>query len=149
MPSIVRNARGANQDAPIVWVDIDVSQTISVGDLIQIDSTSRKGEVAVAASTTLVGIAQKAITTSGSVTSADKIPVALIRGMVVRLPFATGGTKTTFADTDKYTTAYDLSNKTTLNPDDTTGGMCYLQDYNNTAATVDVIFADASIANVG
>jgi len=149
MPSIVRSARGANQDAPIYWLAIDVSQTINVGDLIQIDATSRKGEVAIAASTTLVGIAQEPITTGATVTAADKIPVALIRGMVVRLPFTTGGTKTTFADTDKYTTAYDLSNKTTLNPDDTTGGMCFVQDYNNTKATVDVIFADASIANVG
>lgn len=149
MPSIVRSARGANQDAPVVWVPIDVSQTINVGDLIQIDGTSRKGKVAVAASTTLAGIAQDAITTGGSVTAADQIPVALIRGMVIRLPFATGGTKTSFADTDKYTTAYDLSNKTTLNPDDTTGGMCYIQAYNNTAATVDVIFADANLVNIG
>lgn len=149
MPSIVRNARGANQDAPIYWLAIDVSQTINVGDLIQIDSTSRKGEVAVAASTTLVGIAQEAITTGASVTSDDQIPIALIRGMVIRLPFGTGGTKTSFADTDKYTTAYDISNKTTLNPDDTTGGMCYVQDYNNTAATVDVIVADVNIAYVG
>lgn len=146
---IVRSARGANQDAPIYWLAIDVSQTINVGDLIQIDATSRKGEVAVAASTTLVGIAQEAITTGASVTSDDVIPVALVRGMVVRLPYSTAGTKTSFADTDKYTTAYDLLNKTTLAPDDTTGGMCYVQAYDNTADTVDVIFADANLANVG
>lgn len=146
---IVRSARGANQDAPIYWLAIDVSQTINVGDLVQIDATSRKGEVSVAASTTIVGIAQEAITTGASVTDADQIPIALVRGMVVRLPFSTSGTKTSFADTDKYTTAYDLSNKTTLNPDDTTGGMCYVQAYDNTADTVDVIFADANLANVG
>lgn len=149
MPSIVRSARNSDNVPIIVHVNIDVSQTIAIGDLIQIDGTSRLGEVAVAASTTIVGIAQEAITTGVSVTAADKIPVALVRGQVVRLPFATGGTKTSFADTDKYTTAYDLSNKTTLNPDDTTGGMCYVQAYNNTAATVDVIFADANLVNIG
>ncbi|MNP71660.1 hypothetical protein D3C76_1680780 [compost metagenome] len=75
--------------------------------------------------------------------------MTLVRNQVVRIPFATGGTKTTFAQTDLYTTAYDLSNKTTLNPDDTTGGMCYIQAYNNTQANVDVIFAVASLAHVG
>lgn len=149
MPSIVRSARNADNVPIIYHLAIDVSQTINVGDLIQIDATSRKGEVAIAASTTIVGIAQEAITTGGTVTADDTIPVALVRGMVVRMPYATGGTKTSFADTDKYTTAYDLSNKTTLNPDDTTGGMCYIQAYDNTADTVDVIFADASLANIG
>jgi len=146
---IVRSARGANQDAPIYWLPIDVSQTIEEGDLVQIDGTSRKGEVAVAASTTIVGIAQAAITTGVAVTSADKIPVALVRGMVVRMSVDQTGSKKTFADTDKYTTAYDLKDETSINPDDTTGGMCYVQDYDNTAHTVDVIFADASLANVG
>lgn len=146
---IVRSARGANQDAPIYWLAIDVSQTINIGDLIQIDATSRKGEIAVAASTTIVGIAQEAITTGLSVTADDQIPVALVRGMVVRMAVDQTGTKKTFLDTDKYTTAYDLKDETSINPDDTTGGMCYVQDYDNTAHTVDVIFADANLANVG
>lgn len=146
---IVRSARGSNQDAVIYHLAIDVSQTIAVGDLIQIDSTSRLGEVAVAASTTIVGIAQEAITTGVAVTSADTIPVALVRGMVVRAAVSQAGTKKTFADTDKYTTAYDLLNKTTIAPDDTTGGMCYVQGYNNTTNTVDVTFADANLVNIG
>ena len=87
--------------------------------------------------------------TTTTATSADVIPVALVRGQVVRIAYTTAGSKTSFADTDKYTTAYDLSNKTTLNPDDTTNGMCYIQAYDNTADTVDVIFADASLANIG
>jgi hypothetical protein len=149
MASIVRSYTTDTNVPIIVHVAIDVSQTINVGDLVQIDATSRKGEVAVAASTTIVGIAMEPITTGGTVTDADTIPVALVRGQVVRIAYATGGTKTSFADTDKYTTAYDLSNKTTLNPDDTTGGMCYVQDYDNTQDTVDVIFAAASLANVG
>ena len=148
MPQIVRSARNADNVPIIVHVAIDDSQTIAIGDLVQIDATSRKGEAAVAASTTIVGIAMEAITTT-TATAADVIPVALVRGQVVRIAYATGGTKTSFATTDKYTTAYDLSNKTTLNPDDTTGGMCYVQAYDNTADTVDVIFADANLVSIG
>lgn len=146
---IVRSARGANQDAPIYHVKMDVSQTIAVGDLVQIDATSRLGEVAVAASTTIAGIAQEAITTGAAVTDADTIPIALVRGQVVRMAVSQAGTKKTFAEADKYTTAYDLLNKTTIAPDDTTGGMCYVQDFNNTLNTVDVIFADANLVNIG
>lgn len=148
MASIVRSYTTDTNVPIIVHVAIGDSQTINEGDLIQIDGTSRKGVVAVAASTTIVGVALEAITTT-TATTADVIPIALVRGQVVRIAYATGGTKTSFADTDKYTTAYDLSNKTTLNPDDTTGGMCYVQAYDNTNDTVDVIFAAANLANVG
>jgi hypothetical protein len=145
---IVRSAKNADNVPLIIHVAIDDSQTINPGDLIQIDGTSRKGEVATAASTTIVGIAMQAITTT-TATAADVIPVALVRREVVRMAVSQAGTKKTFADTDKYTTAYDLLNKTTIAPDDTTGGMCYVQDYNNTLNTVDVIFADANLANIG
>lgn len=148
MASIVRSYTTDTNVPLIVWVAIGDSQTINIGDLIQIDATSRKGVAAVAASTTIAGIAQEAITTS-TATAADVIPIALVRGQVVRLDVSQAGTKKTFADTDKYTTAYDLSNKTTVNPDDTTGGMCYVQGYDNTAHNVDVIFAAASLANIG
>jgi len=131
----------------IVHLVIDQNQTIAIGDLIQIDATTRKGEVAVAASTTLVGIAMEAVTTGAG--ESATIPVALVRGQVVRLAVSQSGTKKTFADTDKYTTAYDLSNATTINPDDTTGGMCYVQDYDNDQHTADVIFAAANLAAVG
>ncbi len=149
MASIVRSVTNADNVPTVVHIAIDVSQTIAAGDLIQIDGTSRKGEVAVAASTTIVGIALESITTGVSVTAADTIPVALVRNQVVRIPFITSGSKTSFADTDKYTTAYDLSTQNAINPDDTTGGMCYVQAYDNTNKTVDVIFAAANLANVG
>lgn len=145
---IVRSAKNADNVPIIVHLAIGDSQTINVGDLIQIDATSRKGVVAVAASTTIVGIAQQDITTT-TATSADVIPVVLVRREVVRMAVSQAGTKKTFADTDKYTTAYDLLDKTTINPDDTTGGMCYVQGFDNTANTVDVIFADANLANAG
>jgi hypothetical protein len=145
---IVRSAKNADNVPIIVHVAIGDSQTINVGDLIQIDATSRKGVVAVAASTTIAGIAQQALTTT-TATSADVIPVAIVRNEVVRSAVSQAGTKRTFADTDKYTTAYDLLNKTTIAPDDTTGGMCYVQDYDNTKNTVDVIFAQANLVNFG
>lgn len=149
MANIVRSVTNSDNVPTTVWIAVGANQTIEVGDLIQINGTSRKGEAAVAASTTIVGIANGPITTGGTVTNDDRIPVVLVRSQVVRIPFNTAGTKTTFADTDKYTTAYDLSNKNLVNPDDTTGGMCFVQEYDNDGATVDVIFAAASLANVG
>lgn len=129
------------------WVNIDVSQTIVVGDLIQIDATSRLGKVAVAASTSLYGIAEKAITTGGSVTAADKIPVTLLKGAVIRMDYTTG-TKTSLVDTDKYSTKFDLASKTNMSLDDTTGGMCQVLGYDNTAKTADVVIAEANLAIV-
>ncbi len=149
MASIVRSVTNADNVPTVVHLAVDVSQTITAGDLVQIDATSRKLEVAVAASTTIVGVALESITTGGTVTAADMIPVALVRNQVVRIPFITSGTKKVFADTDKYTTAYDLSTQNAVNPDDTTGGMCHVQAYDNTNNTVDVIFAAANLANVG
>jgi hypothetical protein len=146
---IVRSARNADNVPIIYHLKIDVSQTIAVGDLIQIDATSRLGEVAIAASTTIVGIAQEAITTGATVTDNDTIPVALVRGFVIRAAVSQAGTKKTFAEADKYTTAYDLLNKTTIAPDDVTGGMCFVQGFNNTLNTVDFIIGDANLVNIG
>ncbi len=143
----VRSVTGSN--VPVIYhLAIDDSQTINIGDLIQLDATSKKGEVAVAASTTLVGYALEAITTT-TATSADVIPICLLKNQVIRLPFYTGGSKTTFATTDKYLTMYDLRDKVSIDPDDTSGGMCAVQAYDNTAATVDVIFEDAHLAYIG
>lgn len=146
---IVRSARNAD-NVPIVVGGILVadSQTINVGDLIQINSSSRKAEVAVAASTTIIGIANNAITTT-TATATDVVSITKVRGQVVRMAVDQTGTKKTFAQTDAYTTAFDLKDKKSINPDDTTGGMCYVQAWDNTANTVDVIFADANLANIG
>ena len=145
---IVRSAKNDSNVGLIYWLAIDDTQTIAIGDLIQLDATSKKGEVAVAASTTIVGIAQQAITTT-TATALDVIPIALVRGEVVRADVSQAGTKKTFATTDKYLTAYDLLNKTTIAPDDTTNGMCMVQDFDNTAHTVDFIIADAALAYIG
>lgn len=145
---IVRSAKNSDNVPIVVNINVADSQTINVGDLLQINSTSKLAEVAVAASTTIVGIANTAITTT-TATAADVVSVTLVRREVVRMAVSQAGTKKTFATTDKYLVAYDLLNKTTIAPDDTTGGMCYVQGYDNTLNTVDVIFAEANLANVG
>lgn len=130
-------------------IGVAASQTINIGDLLQINATSKLLEAAVAASTTIAGIAEQAITTTASPALTDVCSITMVRGEVVRMPFTNAGTKKTFATTDKYLTAYDLLDKNSLAPDDTTGGMLYVQDYNNTNLTVDVIFAPANLANIG
>lgn len=149
MPSVVRSF-ATDTNVPIVVGGLLVadSQTIVAGDLVQINGTSHKVEAAAAASTTIIGIANGDITTT-TATASDTLSVTLVRNQVVRIAYTTGGTKTSFSQTDLYTTAFDLSDKTTVNPDDTTGGMCYVQAYDNTQHTVDVIFDIANLANVG
>lgn len=145
---IVRSAKNADNVSISRTFGVADNQTIAVGDLVQLNATSKLLEVAVAASTTIVGIAETAITTTTAALT-DVISVTLVRNEVVRMAVSQAGTKKTFATTDKYLTAYDLLNKTTIAPDDTTGGMCYVQGYDNTNNTVDVIFAQANLANVG
>lgn len=145
MANVIYSALTRGNLSTTVFVNIGASQTINVGDLIQIDGTTRKGVVAVAASATLIGIAEEAITTGASVTTADNIPVTLLKGQVMRIDF-TGSTKTTLAETDLYSTAFDLSDKKTINLDDTTGGMCKVLAYDNTNGTADVVVADANLA---
>jgi hypothetical protein len=145
---IVRNARGSNNDIVVRHLLVDDSQTIEAGDLLQIESTTGKLELAVAASTSIVGIALEDITTT-TATASDIIPVALVRGQVVRLNVYQGGAKDTFAQADFYLTAYDLEDELSVDPNDTTNGMCYVVANDQTANTADVIFADAALANVG
>jgi hypothetical protein len=141
---------GSASNTPLVVGGVLVadSQTLAIGDLVQVNTTSRKLEAGVAASTTLVGYCNQAITTT-TATAADNISITLLRKQVIRLAVDQTGTKKTFAQTDKYTTAYDLKDKGSINPDDITGGMCYVQDFDNTNHTVDVIFADANLAIIG
>jgi hypothetical protein len=144
MATYKKSITGRNEPVT-VNLNIAASQTITAGDLLQINATSRKGEAAVAASSALFGIAQADITTGASVTSADSIPVTLLEGAVIRIAY-TGSTKTTLAETDLYSTAFDLSDKKTLNLDDTTGGMCKVLAYDNDNDTADVVIARANLA---
>lgn len=144
MARYVRHIDGRNEPV-IEYVNIAANQTIKVGDLIQINATSKKGEAAVAASTTLVGIAQKDITTGASVGAADRIPVTLLKNAVIRIDYI-GTTKTTLAETDLYLTKFDLNDKKSVNLDDVTGGMVQVLEYNNTAKRLDCVFSAANLA---
>lgn len=139
MARFIEMIDGRNQ-AVVKNFNVGASQTINEGDIVQIDATTRKLVVGVAASTTLVGIANRSITTGASPTAKDNIGVTLFKNAVVRVPYV-GTTKTTLAETDLYTTKFDLNDKTSINLDDTTGGMCQVIAYNNTAKTADVVIS--------
>jgi hypothetical protein len=143
MARYIRSVIGYNDPIAVPW-RVAASQTIVAGDLLALDATSRYLIPAVAASTALVGIAQQSITTGATVTVDDKIDILPLTDLVIRITFA-GSTKTTLADTDLVNTLFDLTNATTMNLDDTTGGMCSVVDYNNTLKYADVIIADANI----
>lgn len=147
MARYIRHIEGYNQPISKRW-RVDVNQTINEGDLVQLDATSRWLEVAVAASTTLVGIAQESIVTGGTVTIDDAIDVLPLTNCVIRIPY-TPGTKTSLADTDLVSTLFDLASKTNMSLDDTTGGMCSVVGYDNVNDTADVIIAAAAIARIG
>jgi hypothetical protein len=150
MARFIRTLNGYNQPVDVKW-RVAINQTINVGDIVQLNTTSRRLEAAVAASTTLVGVAQEAITTGGTVTAKDAIKVTPLTGGVFRIDF-TGSSKTTLAETDLVTTLFDLSNKTTMNLDDTSGGMCSVLSFNNGSSVVtkyaDVAFAAANVVRI-
>ncbi|MBB6694383.1 hypothetical protein H7B90_23585 [Cohnella xylanilytica] len=147
MARYIRHIQGYNQPISKRW-RVKASTTINEGDLVALDATTRYLIPAVAASTTVVGIAQQSIVTGATVTIDDAIEVLPVTDCVIRVAY-TGTTKTTLADTDLVSTLFDLSNATTINLDDTTGGMCSVMDYDNTHKWADVIIASANIAKIG
>lgn len=146
MSRYIRSNSGYNDPVEVRW-RVAVSQTIAVGDVVQLDATSRYIEAAEPASTTLVGIAQEAITTTATITASDEIGIIPLTGIVVRMKYV-GTTKTSLADTDLATTLFDIDNGTTIDLDDTTGGMCSVVAYDNTLKTADVVFAAANVVRL-
>lgn len=139
MARFIEMIDGRNQ-AVVKYFNVGASQTIKEGDALQIDAATGKVVVAVAASTTLIGVANKDITTGSTVTSKDNIGVTLFKNSVFRFPYS-GTTKTTLAETDLYTVKFDLANKNSINLDDTTGGMCQVIAYDNAKKTADVVIS--------
>jgi hypothetical protein len=130
---------GRNQ-AVVKYFNVGASQTIKEGDALQIDAATGKVVAAVGGSTTLIGVANKDITTGGTVSAKDNIGVTLFKNSVFRFPF-TGTTKTTLEEADLYTKKFDLGGKNSINLDDTTGGMCQVIAYDNTNKTADVVIS--------
>lgn len=143
MAQFVKSLMNGNNNPDVDYFYVAASQTIKVGDIVQVDPTTKLLEVAEAASTTIVGIANSDIITASGET--DKtIPVVLVRDAVIRMAFTDAGTKKTFTQADKYVTKFDISNPTTVNPDDTTGGMMQVYGYDNDKLTVDVVVSRAN-----
>lgn len=147
MARFIRTVLGYNDPIEIPW-RVKASTTINEGDLVAIDATTKYLIPAVAASTSLAGIAQQSIVTGATVTVDDNITILPLTDAVIRIEYA-GTTKTTLADTDLVTVLFDLTDANTMNLDDTTGGMCSVVDYNNTGKWADVIIKDANILKIG
>lgn len=140
-PQWLRSLFTGNNNPDIDYFSVGANQTIKTGDVVQINATTGLLEVAVAASTTIVGLANSDITTGATVTD-ENIPVVLVRGAVLRLNFSTAGAKKTFTQADLFK-AYELTDPITIDPN-TTGGMMQLVAYDNDKLTADVVVTTAA-----
>ncbi len=126
-----------------VMLKIAANQTIVAGDLLVL--SSGKGAKAGAAATAVFGIAMAAITTGGSVTDANEIPVLMLNSKSV-LKVSYTGTATTSAN--MWGTAYDINSSQVLDTADTTGGFLLLASLPNTAkSTIEVMVKSSALFN--
>lgn len=127
------NYNGA--DVMVAQYTATTGASFDAGDLLQFAAAGTI-ERAVAGSTRIAGVA---VDTVVNAVAGTKAQVNVGAGSVYRVKFVPG-TKTTFSGTD-LGLLYDLSagSAKTINPDDVTGGMCLVVDYNNTNLTVDVL----------
>jgi hypothetical protein len=141
-PYVVRRLGAGNNNLDIEYFDVDASQTIVAGNFVTVAS----GLLQTATSATtgkIVGLANASLTTGGSATTTKDFPVVLAKNSVIRMNFTNAGTKKTFTTADLYGSAYGLSDATTLNPDDTTGGFLQVVGFDNDNLTVDVVVTAA------
>lgn len=132
-PMYVRNIDGRNQPVTI-RVNVAANQTIEVGDILTINSTTRKAELATSTSANLIGLANQKITTDGTVTDADSIPVVLFASAVVRIPY-TGS----LAESNLYLTEFDLSDHETLDAGSTSVGVAKVISFDDETAEVIIV----------
>lgn len=109
----------------IVQQFIAGSGGVAKGDLVVYSSGTVVKGAGGASANTVVGIALET-KASGALVLVDRIGPE----SVIQAPFAVSGTKKTFADTD-IGLVYDIASETTVNPDDTTGGICVIAGYDN------------------
>ncbi len=109
-----------------------------------------KGDMAVVSSDTAVKAADapSANTVLGLfVESVDAAAMASIavphEDALIRSEF-TGSSKTSLTDAD-IGKVFDLTDENTVNLDDTTGGICVCQGYDNTNGTIDFVITKASM----
>lgn len=122
---------------------VATNQTITEGMALIL--SSGLAAKATAGSTAILGVAAHDKTTGASVTSADTVLVYLDPNAEFEVGY-TGSTKTSLSDAD-LGTAFDINTDAiSINLDDTTGGMCVVVGYDNTAKTARVKFKSASRA---
>lgn len=126
-----------------VMLKININQTIVAGDLLVI--SSGKGSKAGAAATAVFGIALGDITTGGTVTDANEIPVLMLNEKsVIRLSY----TGTALTSANLWATAYDVNSSQVLDTADTTGGFLLpVALPNTTKTTQDVIVKRSALFN--
>lgn len=119
-----------NTQPMLASIPVAASQTIVAGDLLVM--ASGKISKAGAAATGVFGVAQGAITTGGSPTAADVIPVLIINEKSV---LEIGYTGTALVQAGLFNTAYDITAAQVLDTADTTGGFLLAVELPNTTKT--------------
>lgn len=133
MARFIEMIDGRNQ-AVVKYFNVGANQNIKEGDAVQIDSATGKLVAAVAASTSLVGVANRSITTGGTVSAKDNIGVTLFKNSAFRFAY-TGADPT---EVDLYTAKVDLDDVLTIDMDATTGNFVVIA-YDTKNKTVDVV----------
>lgn len=108
------------------------STAITLGELVvEKGSGLEPASAGDGASAVIMGLAGETVTSDSSVTlKSERVLVDPCLDKIIAIDFTDAGTKKTFAETD-LGSLYDISDSTTLNPDDTTGGFLKLVDYDN------------------
>ncbi|MDR6555439.1 hypothetical protein [Paenibacillus qinlingensis] len=126
------------RNAPVqIPFQVGLSQTINIGDMVQIDPVTKYLILATTDSTTLVGAAAQAITTGPVIDPAAVIPVRMFYDSLFRIDYSTAGVKTSFDNTDRYITKFNLLNEEQIDPDNIVDGQFVVFAFDNINFTVD------------
>lgn len=127
--------QSSGYDISATRFNVGASTTITKGDAVVLAS----GLVvrAVSTDTAILGIAAGDVTTAAGETAICEVYIQ--PGIIWTVPFTAAGTKKTMAAADVGAAGFGLSTYGVIAPDDTTGPVVQVVDYNNTALTADVI----------
>jgi Na+/H+-translocating membrane pyrophosphatase len=126
------------RNAPVQQLfQVGMNQTINLNDMVMIDPVTKYLILATTDSTTLVGSCAQAITTGPVIDPAAVIPVRMFYDSIFRIDYSTAGAKTSFDNTDKYITKFNLLNEEQIDPDNTVDGQFIVLAFDNVNFTVD------------
>jgi hypothetical protein len=120
---------------------VAASQTIKRGMVLVLSSGLAAAAGDAPGAGTVLGVAASSVTTGSSVTSADTVDVVFAPNVVFEVDY-TGSTKTTLADADRGTSFDFGTDATTIDLDDTTGGVCKVIGFDNTRKVAFVILGN-------